>query len=126
MRLPSTRSPEPHVSSCAFQIAPSATLSGRSGCARLMRRSLADVRAEHVPDEERAHLLDELARLARLAHRLDEMRERVEILAHEADHELVVLGVDAVTRETDVGRELLLSVGDAERCVLAHDVALLD
>src|SRR5688500_7885878 len=54
------------------------------------------------------------------------MRERVEVLADEADDELVVAGVETVTCETDVGRQLRLAIGDAERGVLTEDVALID
>ena len=46
----------------------------------------------------------------------------MQILADEADHELVVVGIDAMTREAHVGRELLLSVRDAERGVLTEGV----
>ena len=61
---------------------------------------------EDVPDEEGPHLGDELARLAGLAHRLDEVGERVQGRADEADDELVVRGVEAVAREADVVAQL--------------------
>src|SRR4051812_3759820 len=86
--------------------------------------SFAGARAEYPADEERPHLRDELARLSRLPHRLNEMRERMQLLADEADHELVVAGVDPVAREANVVRELLLAVGHAEGGVLAKDMAL--
>src|SRR5690242_10944813 len=54
------------------------------------------------------------------------MRERMQVATDEADHELVVAGVDAMAREPDVVRQLLLPVRDTERSMLAQDVALLD
>ena len=71
-----------------------------------------------VADEERAHLLDELARLPRLAHRLHQVRQRVKVPPDQADDELVVARVEPVAREADVVRQLLRAVRHPELRVL--------
>lgn len=92
---------------------------------RLREYELAGAAAQDAADEEGAHLGDELGRLARLAHRLDQVRQRVQLAAHQPDDELVVGGVEAVARQTDVVGQLLLPVGHAQGGVLAHDGGLL-
>src|SRR5512132_4640233 len=84
----------------AEKIASPAGIAGARRGVVVFMRSRAPV--GHVPDEEGPHLGDELRRLPRLAHRLHEVAERVQILADEADDELVVLGVDAMARESNV------------------------
>ena len=73
---------------------------------------------QNVAYEKWPHFLDKFAGLSRFAHRLNEMRKRMEISSDEADQKLVVPGVETVTRETNVVRELLLSVRHPERSVL--------
>src|SRR5262245_58284918 len=48
----------------------------------------------------------------------------MQCLADEADHELVVLGVEPVTREAHVVREIGRGVRFSDRAVLAQDPAL--
>ena len=61
----------------------------------------------------------------RLAHGLDEVGQRVEVPAHEADDEVVVADVEPVAGETDVVGEVGLAVGAPEHAVLADDGSLL-
>ena len=82
-------------------------------------------RSSGVADEEGAHLVDELAGLPGLAHRLHEVRERVKVAADEADDELVVAGIEAVAGQANVVRELLGAVGHPDLRVLAQDLRLL-
>ena len=49
-------------------------------------------------DEERSHVADELGGLPRATHRLDDMRQRVEVPAHKANDELMILRIEPVTR----------------------------
>src|SRR5829696_1090730 len=79
----------------------------------------------NTADEERTELLDELGGLPRLSHGLYDVRKRVKVLADESDHEVVVVRVEAVTREPHVVREILRAVGSADRAVLAQDAPLL-
>src|SRR5262249_21267148 len=71
------------------------------------------------------HALNELRRLARAAHVLDELRERVEVGADDAEDELVVVAIEAVALEPDVERFPRLAVAAADRRVLGHDPPLL-
>ena len=68
---------------------------------------------EDVAHEEGAERLDVLRRLCRAAHRLDEVGQRVQLTAHEADHEVVVDGVEPVADEPDVVREIGVAVRPA-------------
>jgi hypothetical protein len=76
-------------------------------------------------DEERPHLRDELGGLARRTHRLHHVAQRIELLADEPDHELVVVGVETVAREPHVVSEIGPGVAFPDRTVLAQDAALL-
>ena len=87
--------------------------------------SLARVSKNGVADEERAHLADELRRLTRASHRLNEVRERVKLRADETDHELVVVRVDAVTREANVVRQVLRAVRFSDVAVFTQYAAAL-
>ena len=53
------------------------------------------------------------------------MRQRLELLADQADQEVIVVGVEAVTGEPDVMGEVGVTVGATDRAVLAQDGALL-
>src|SRR5450432_819912 len=79
-------------------------------------------RAAH---EKWPHLRDELGRLPRAAHGLHHVRQRVEIFADQADHELVVIGVEPMASEAHVVGEILRAVGFADARVLTHDAAAL-
>jgi hypothetical protein len=78
-----------------------------------------------VAHEEGAKALEVLRGLDGLPHGLDEMGEGLELPAHEADHEVVVVDVEAVTGEADVVGEVRVAVGVAEDAVLPDDGALL-
>src|SRR5882757_4388848 len=57
----------------------------------------------HSPaDEERPHLLHIERCLLRLAHRFDAFGKRIQILPNQADHEVVVVGIEPVTGQPDV------------------------
>src|SRR5579859_5992679 len=63
-------------------------------------------RLPHRPaNEERAHLLDVLRGLRRFAHGLHARRERVELRADQPNHEIVVVFVQAETRQAHILRE---------------------
>src|SRR5262245_28716099 len=80
---------------------------------------------DSVADEERAEPLYVLRGLHRLSHGLDEMRQRMELAADEADHKIVVVRVEPVARETDVVREVRVAIGAADRCMLPQGGSLL-
>src|SRR5439155_10287981 len=80
---------------------------------------------EDEADEERPEALDVLRGLRRLAHGLDEVRERMQIAADEPDDEVVVVSVEPVAGETDVVGEVGVAIGAAEGRVLPEDRALL-
>src|SRR5712692_7568925 len=80
---------------------------------------------ERVTDEEGAERLDVLRGLDGLAHGLDQVRERMEVLAHDTDDEVVVVDVEPVAGEADVVGEVGVAVGVAEHAVLADYLALL-
>jgi len=63
--------------------------------------------------------------LLRLPHRLHDRRERIQILADEADDEVVVVFVEAVARQADVVRVVARAERHADRAVLGEDDALL-
>ena len=48
----------------------------------------------------------------------------MELASDQADHEVVVVRVDAMAREPDVVREILLAVRTADRAVLTEDGAM--
>ncbi len=66
-----------------------------------------------------------LRRLGGAAHRLHEVGERVQVPADEADHEVVVVGVEAVAGETDVVAETCAAEGHPDAAVLHEDRVLL-
>src|SRR5215217_7949441 len=72
------------------------------------RRSLRRLRLslyalpERAADEERSQPFQVQRGLLRLPHRLDQRRERIQILADQADDEVVVVLVETVAREADV------------------------
>src|SRR5262245_30104765 len=78
-----------------------------------------------VPHEEGAEPLEVLGRLGGPPHGLHEVRERVERGADEADHEVVVGGVETVAGEADVVSEAGVAVAPTEGAVLAEDARLL-
>src|SRR3989475_12666992 len=80
---------------------------------------------ERVTDEERPERLDVLRGLGRLPHGLHEVRERMELAAHEADDEIVVVDVEPVAGQADVVGEVGVAVGAAQHAVLPDDRALL-
>src|SRR6266850_5159860 len=80
---------------------------------------------ERVPDEEGAERLQILRSLDGLSHGLDEMRERMEVAADEADDEVVVVDVEAVAGEANVVGQIGVAVVAAEHAVLADDRPLL-
>ena len=108
-------------------------IAGAHGCASCKRdaagRRLHQDRLVHAvddpADEERAEPVEVERRLLRLAHRLDDGRERKQLLADQADDEVVVVAVEAVAGQADV----VGVVGGAERhadgAVLGEDRALL-
>src|SRR5262245_2916001 len=51
------------------------------------------------------------------------MRERVQLLADQADHEFIVVSVEPVTSQAYVVRQICLAVGTTDAAVLAHDRA---
>src|SRR5215470_16754277 len=59
---------------------------------------------EDVAHEEGAEGVDVLRGLDRLAHGLYEVGQRVEVLAHQADDEVVVVDVEAMARQADIVR----------------------
>ena len=60
-----------------------------------------------MSDKERPQRLQILRRLDRFSHRLHQVRQRVELATDQADHEVVVVRVDAVTGEADVADDIL-------------------
>src|SRR5258708_16810609 len=80
---------------------------------------------DRVADEEGPHLDDVLARLPRLSHRLNDVRERVEVFSYEPDDEIVVVRVEAVRHEPHVVREVFCPIGATDDRVLAEDRSLL-
>src|SRR5689334_21950867 len=82
------------------------TAAGGGAAARSALASVTFYALHHVTDEERSHLDDELGRLTRLSHRLDDVRQRMQRLADETDDELVVFGVEPMAREPDVVSEV--------------------
>ena len=102
--------------------APSVQLRSDHGCLlrhgiSLARRSRQRALPDRVADEERPERLEYCEVCTVLRMRLDEVRERVQLLAHEADHEVVVVDVEAVAREADVVGEVGVAVGAADaRC----------
>ena len=57
------------------------------------------------PDEERPEPLEMERGLLRLAHPLDDDRERMQLASEQADDEVVVVVIEAVAREPDVVAE---------------------
>src|SRR5688572_32654450 len=79
-------------------------------------------RATH---EEWSHLPDVLGRLTGAAHRLNHVRQWMQFLADQTDHELVVVGVEAMAGEADVVGEIGVSITLSDHRVFAQDRALL-
>src|SRR5262249_59916091 len=92
-----------------------------SGLARFSERALP----ERVADEERPERLDVLRRLHGLPHRLDEMREWMEVAADQPDHEIVVVDVQPLAGETNVVGEVGVAISAPEHAVLTDDGSLL-
>src|SRR5579863_2115635 len=90
-----------------------------------LRQTFLANASQGVAEKERAHSLDEFARLARLPHGLHEVRQRMELATDEADHELAIRGVEPVTGQTDIVGELLRPVGHPDLRVLAEYLALV-
>ena len=76
-------------------------------------------------DEERAQAIEVERGLLRLAHGLDDRRQREQLLADEADHEVVVVAVEAMAGEADIVRQIGGAEGHADGAVLGEDGALL-
>ena len=76
-------------------------------------------------DEERAETVEVERGLLRLAHRLDDGGQREEILADQADDEVVVVAVEAVAGQPDVVRVVGGAERHADRAVLGQDRPLL-
>src|SRR3954463_13360828 len=57
---------------------------------------------DDAADEKGTETVEVKRGLLRLAHRLDNGRERKQILADESDDEVVVVAIEAVAREADV------------------------
>ena len=81
--------------------------------------------ADRASDEERSHLLDVLRGLHRATHRLHDMRERMKLRTDQSNQKLVVIGVEAVTGEPHVVREVLFAVRPSNGGMLTKDAALL-
>lgn len=79
----------------------------------------------HAAGKKRTQALQVLRSLGGPAHRLDELAERVELPAHEADDEVVVANVQPVAGETDIVRQVRLLVGPSQGGVLLNDRSLL-
>src|SRR4051812_31647701 len=77
-----------------------------------------------LADEEGAELFDVLRRLLRLAHLLDALGQRRQLLADQADDELVVVLVQAVAGDADVVGRVGRAEGHADGGVLVEDLAL--
>ena len=76
-------------------------------------------------DEERPETLEMERRLLRLAHPLDDDRERVQLGPEQADDEVVVVAVEPVAREPDVVAEPGSAEGHPDAPVLHEDRVLL-
>src|SRR5690606_1351294 len=87
------------------------------------RRTRASERALPTgsPDEERSEAVEILRGLLGLAHFLHDRRQRMEPRAEEPDDEVVVVLVEAVTREPDVDGVAAGTVALRERAVLGED-----
>src|SRR5437868_238265 len=112
------------VASRARALFSSRPASSRSKSPPPRRELTAGTSPRNAPDEERAELLDELGRLAGFSHRLHDVRERVQVFADEADHEVVVVLVEPVTGEPHVVSEILRAVSASDGPVLAQDAPL--
>ena len=77
-----------------------------------------------LADKERPDLAEVLRRLPRLAHPLDDGRERIQRLAQEPDDEVVVVRIKAVTRQADVVRVVGATIGTSDASVFHQDGAL--
>src|SRR5262249_52356075 len=69
--------------------------------------------------------LEVLRGLDRLAHRLHEVRQRMQLAADQADDEVVVVDIEAVAGQPHVVGEVGVAVRAAEDGVLAADLSLL-
>src|SRR6476661_3689586 len=68
-----------------------------------------------------SHLLDVLRSLPRSPHGLHARRKRIQLSADQADHEVIIVLVQAEAGETNVGRETGLAERMADFAVLAQD-----
>src|SRR5882724_12798550 len=72
-----------------------------------------------------SHLLDVLRSLPRSPHGLHARRKRIQLLADQADHEVIIVLVQTEAGEPDIGREAGLAECVADLAVLAQDGRLL-
>ncbi len=79
----------------------------------------------HSPHEERPESLEMERRLLRLAHPLDDDRERVQLGPEQADDEVVVVAIEAVAGEPDVEAEPGAAERHPDAAVLHEDRVLL-
>src|SRR2546422_9820609 len=79
---------------------------------------------DDVADKEWAHGLNVVGGLASLAHGLNDMRQRIEFPANEADDEFVVASIESVAGETDIVGQVCFSVGPSYHGVLPQNGSL--
>src|SRR5688572_27532018 len=99
----------------------SMSVPSRSNTTAWMLLSATGVAPSCSPDEERSHLHDELRGLTRSAHGLDHVRQRMQLTADQADHELVVVGVQAMAREPNVVGQIRFAIRLADGGVLLQN-----
>ena len=101
--------------------------SRRCICPRLTdaRLPLGRARPPFPTNEERSESLEVQRGLLRLAHALDDDRQRMQLRPEEADDEVVVVAVEAVAGEADVVAEACAAEGHPDPAVLHQDRVLL-
>src|SRR5207249_9704868 len=80
---------------------------------------------DRTADEERSEPLEVQRGLLRLAHRLHDRREWIQLLPDQSDDEVVVLFVEAVARQADVVRVVAGPERHADGAVLGENHPLL-
>src|SRR5262245_24520782 len=92
---------------------------------RLPRPSRLPALPRHSPNEERAESFEVERGLLRLAHALDDDRERMQLRPEQPDDEVVVVAVEPVASEADVVAETGAAERHADPPVLHQDRVLL-
>src|SRR4051812_27838439 len=80
---------------------------------------------DRAADEERTQAVEVERGLLRLAHRLDHRGQGKQLLADQADDEVVVVAIEAMARQAYVVRQVSCPERHADRAVLCQDRALL-